>query len=70
MVSIDEQILELKELSRNERFSKNFDEVPVTEERKKYIPPMSHPFKAASFKKYQEKQSARTHIGFGTYCYN
>ena len=70
VVSIDEQILELKELSRNERFSKNFDEVPVTEERKKYIPPMSHPFKAASFKKYQEKQSARTHIGFGTYCYN
>ncbi len=70
VVSIDEQILELKELSRNERFSKNFEEVPVVKENKKYIPPMSHPFKAASFKKYQERQAARTHIGFGTYCYN
>ena len=70
VVSIDEQILELKELSRNERFSKNFEEVEIVKEKKKYIPPMSHPFKAASFKKYQEKQASRTHIGFGTYCYN
>ena len=70
VVSIDEQICELKELSRNERFSKNFEKKTVTEEKKKYIPPMSHPFKAASFKKYQEKQEARTHIGFGKYCYN
>lgn len=31
---------------------------------------MSHPFKADSFKKYQEKQASRTHIGFGKYCYN
>ncbi len=70
VVSIDEQILELKELSRNERFSKNFEEIPKAKEKKIYIPPMSHPFKAASFKRYQEKQAARTHIGFGTYCYN
>ena len=70
VVSIDEQILELKELSRNERFSKNFEEEKTTKERQKYIPPMSHPFKAASFKKYQEKQEARSHIGFGRYCYN
>ena len=70
VVSIDEQICELKELSRNERFSKNFEEVPPTKEEKKYIPPMSHPYKAASFKKYQEKQAARTHVGLGTYCYN
>ena len=70
VVSIDEQILELKELSRNERFSKNFDEVSIAKEKKKYIPSMSHPYKAASFKKYQEKQAARKHIGFGKYCYN
>lgn len=70
LVSIDEQILELKELSRNERFSKNFEEVPNIKKKKIYIPPMSHPFKAASFKRYQEKQAARAHIGFGTYCYN
>ncbi len=70
VVSIDEQILELKELSRNERFSKNFEEEQTIKEKKKYIPPMSHPFKAASFKKYQDKQAARSHIGFGKYCYN
>ena len=69
-VSIDDKIYELKELSRNEKFSKNFDEVPETVEKKKYIPPMDHPYKAASFKKYQEKQASRTHIGFGRYCYN
>ena len=69
-VSIDEQILELRELSRNERSSKNFEDIPEVKEKKKYVPPMSHPFKAASFKKYQEKQAARTHIGYGTYCYN
>ena len=70
VVSIDEQILELKELARNERFSKSFEEIPVVKEKKKYILPMSHPFKTASFKKYQEKQATRTHIGFGTYCYS
>ena len=70
VVSIDEQICELKELSRNERFSKEFDETIEVKEKKKYIPPMSHPFKASSFKKYQEKQASRTHVGFGKYCYN
>lgn len=70
VVSIDEQICELKELSRNERFSKNFETVPVIKEKKIYIPPMSHPYKAASFKKYQEKQASRTRIGFGTYYYS
>ena len=57
LVTIDEQILELKELTRNERFSKNFDEVIETKEKKKYIPPMSHPWKLESFK----KQIQRSH---------
>ena len=43
LISIDEQILELKELSRNERFSKEFDEVIEVKEKKKCIPPMTHP---------------------------
>ena len=61
LVTIDEQVLELKELSRNERFSKNFDEVIEVKERKKYIPPMSHPWKFASFKK-QLEQSHQWHV--------
>jgi len=55
LVTIDEQVLELKELSRNERFSKNFDEVVEVKEKKKYIPPISHPWKLKSFLKQMEK---------------
>jgi transposase len=56
LVTIDEQIFELKELNRNERFSENFDEVNEDKkEKKKYIPPMSHPWKLASFKKQIKK---------------
>lgn len=55
LVTIDEQVLELKELNRNERFSKHFDEAIVTKEKKKYIPPMSHPWKLASFKRQMQK---------------
>ena len=55
LVTIDEQVLELKELSRNERFSKEFDEVIEFKEKKKYIPPMTHPWKLSSFLKQIEK---------------
>lgn len=57
LVTIDEQILELKELDRNEKISKEFNETPIKEqkEKKKYIPPMSHPWKLASFKKQIQK---------------
>lgn len=51
LVSIDEAIYELRELSRNERFSKEFDEEVVVKKRKVYIPPMSHPWKLESFKR-------------------
>ncbi len=55
LVSIDEQVLELKELSRNEKFSKEFDEIIIKKEKKKYIPPMTHPWKLSSFKRQLEK---------------
>lgn len=55
-VTIDEEIYNLKELSRNQRFSKNFDTDTQNEkERKVYRPPMSHPFKLQSFLKQMEK---------------
>ena len=54
-VTIDEKIFELKELSRNERFSKNFDQETEVKEKKKYIPPMSHPWKLQSFLKQMQK---------------
>ena len=61
LVIIDEKVYELKELSRNERFSKEFEEVPEVKEKKKYIPPMSHPWKVASFKR-QMQRAHRNHV--------
>lgn len=55
MVSIDNNIYELRELSRNEKFSKEFDVINEIKPKRKYIPPMSHPWKAESFKKQMEK---------------
>ena len=56
-VTIDEEIYNLKELSRNQRFSENFDTETIQNkrERKIYRPPMSHPFKLQSFLKQMEK---------------
>ena len=55
LVTIDEQVLELKELERNARFSKEFDEVVEVKEKKKYIPPMTHPWKLSAFKKQLDR---------------
>ena len=55
LVAIDEQVLELRQLARNEKFSKEFNEEAEVKEFKKYVPPMSHPWKLASFKKQMQK---------------
>ena len=55
LVTIDEKVYELKELNRNERFSKEFEEMPTLKVRKIYIPPMTHPWKVESFKKQMYK---------------
>lgn len=61
LVTIDEQVLELKELNRNKQVSEEFDEVKETvEEKAKYIPPMSHPWKLKSFLRQMQK-SHRQH---------
>ena len=54
LVTVDEKVLELRPISRNERFSKNFDEEIVTKVTKVYIPPMTHPWKVESFKKQMQ----------------
>ena len=61
LVAIDEHVYELKELSRNERFSKNLDEIVEVKEKKKYIPPMTHPWKIEYFKK-QLKKAHTDHV--------
>lgn len=56
LVTIDEKIYELRKLESHKKYSKEFDIIPEKkEEKKKYIPPMTHPWKLASFKKQLEK---------------
>lgn len=54
-VTIDEQVMELRELARNKKYSEEFDIIPKVKEKKVYIPPMTHPWKAASFIEYKNK---------------
>ena len=53
VVSIDDKIYELRKLNRNEKVSKEFDiqKEEIKKERKKYIPPMSHPWRISNFLK-------------------
>lgn len=61
-VTIDEKIYELKELRSHKKHSEEFDEIPGNKEEKpKYIPPMSHPWKLASFMS-QVKKAHNEHI--------
>lgn len=60
LVSIDEKIYEMKELIRNAKYSKEFETIPIVKEKKKYIPPMTHPWKTTTFKK-QLQQSHYQH---------
>ena len=56
LVTIDEKIYELKKLETHKKYSEEFDTVSEQpKEKKKYIPPMSHPWKLASFLKQMEK---------------
>ena len=61
LVTIDEKVYELRKLQRNMSISKEFDEAIQVKEKKKYIPPMTHPWKLASFKK-QMKRAHTNHV--------
>lgn len=57
LATIDENVYILKELNLHKKLSLELDQIitEVPKEKKIYIPPMSHPWKAASFKKQMEK---------------
>lgn len=51
LVTIDDTIYELKKLESHKKVSEEFDqEIVQPKEKKKYIPPMNHPWRLASFK--------------------
>lgn len=56
LVTVDEQVMELRELNRNKRFSKEFNENQVTKSNpKRHIPSMQHPWKVGEFRKQQRR---------------
>ena len=46
--SVDDNIYSLEEVERISKVSNNFDDVVEVKVKKKYIPPMSHPWKRES----------------------
>lgn len=62
LITIDDTVYELKELIRNQKFSEEIDGIKLMpKEKKKYIPPMTHPWKVDIFKK-QMKKAHTTHV--------
>lgn len=58
--SIKDQVYSLELIPDHAPSSKNFDFIETHKEpRKKYIPPMSHPWKEASFQEYCKRQAHR-----------
>ena len=61
--TVGEIVYALEEIPVHEHQSKNFDfDTSIKEPRKRYIPPMSHPWKQASFEKFMNKQAHRANL--------
>lgn len=58
-VNILDQLFLLEEIPERETHSKTFDNIQEKKEKKRYIPPMEHPWKHASFLQYLTKQKHR-----------
>lgn len=54
-ISVDEKVYALEEIQANAKTSPEIDFKEPKKTKKKYIPPMSHPWKHASFVRQQEK---------------
>lgn len=58
-VTIEDSIFSLEEIPEVQSRSENFDEILPPEQKKIYIPRMTHPFKRQSFEKFIEKQNQK-----------
>lgn len=64
-VNIDDTLYLLEEVLQHHVYSPEFDEQPIKTEKKRYIPPMSHPWKRSSFDSFVSKQKhhySGTHV--------
>jgi hypothetical protein len=58
LATVNETVYEVRELLERKKISENIDlgiVIPISKEKNKYVPPMSHPWKVASYKKQMEK---------------
>lgn len=58
-MSVNEKIYCLEEVPLHQKNSPNFDAAPKEPKKPRYIPPMSHPWKKASFEQFLRKQAHR-----------
>lgn len=58
-ITVDEKVYLLRELLEHKEHSETFDEPVIKEPKKRYIPPMSHPWKRKSFESFLSKQKHR-----------
>lgn len=61
LANVDDKLYLMEEVAEHELVSKEFDapEEAPKKEKKKYIPPMNHPWRKASFANYAAKQKHR-----------
>lgn len=59
-LSINDNVYIAEEISIHQKYSQNFDDAPTEKkEKKKYIPPMSHPWRSNSFSKFKDTMPHR-----------
>jgi hypothetical protein len=60
---VEERVYALEEIPAHETASRNFGpDKPEKAPKPRYIPPMSHPWKAASFERFVKKQAHRAEL--------
>lgn len=57
--TVEDSIFALEEIPKIQASSVNFDNILPTEEKRIYIPRMTHPFKRESFEKFMKKQQEK-----------
>jgi transposase len=58
--SVDDRLYALEEIKEKEEISHRLDNIPAGKPSKHYVPPLSHPWKSASFERFMKQQPLKT----------
>lgn len=64
-ITVNEHVYLLQKLESHKKVSKNFDEFSEIQKTKAHVPPMTHPWKRASFEQFMLKQKHRNQTEVG-----